>query len=61
MNLGGDPGFNGKVRTMVLDEDGNLYCAGDFTSVDGIDRQWERGFIDEPIDLTTQPTCFGRV
>lgn len=37
MNLGGDPGFNGNVRAMVLDEDGNLYCAGDFTSVDGID------------------------
>ncbi|MFC7336982.1 hypothetical protein ACFQY0_07315 [Haloferula chungangensis] len=37
LNFGGDPGFNGNVRAMVFDEDGNLYCAGDFTSVDGLE------------------------
>lgn len=30
-------------------------------SIEDIDRQWERIIIDEPVDLTTQPTCFGRV
>ncbi|MEP4076409.1 choice-of-anchor D domain-containing protein [Haloferula sp.] len=30
-------------------------------TVEDIDTEWERVFVDEPVDLTTNPTCFGRV
>ena len=29
--------------------------------VEDIDLLWERVFVDEPVDLTTNPTCFGRL